>query len=118
MADDALPPVSIGELLGEHRELPADDDAMFTVDEIATTNTVLRGARLMIEDRLGEEAARPLADILRMAQSTLLTAVLEDDLNDGALLEGMARMLGERLGLVNQDDDLLGGLPYGESLRA
>ena len=45
------------------------------------------------------------------------TLVMEDDLDDGALLEGMARMLGERLGLKSEDDPL-GGLPYGESLLA
>jgi hypothetical protein len=90
--------VSLTELLGEHRELPGDDDAMFTVEEIATTNTVLRGTRLMLNDRIGEEAAKPLADILAWTQSILFAMVLEDEADEHSQLKYLAGMFGMMLG--------------------
>lgn len=106
----------IGELMGEHRDLPAEGEAMFEVEEIATANTVLRGARSMIEDRLGEDVARPLGTVLLWAQSILLTAVLDDDNEDAGTLSRAAELFRKRLG--DDDEGSLEGLPYGSALRA
>ena len=108
---------SLAELLGEHRNLPGDDEAMFTADEIATTNTVLRGTRLMLNDRIGAEAARPLVDILAWAQSILFTMVLEDETNEHSQLEHMADMFAEVLG-DEARAEIRGQLPYGKTIDA
>ncbi len=118
MLDDAEEQVFIGELLGEQRELPAEGEAMFVAHEIATAQTVLRGTRLMLEDRLGEEAARPLGDILRWAQTVVLSAVLEDDLPDGMLLEDLARAFAKRVGYSGSEGDGREDLPFGDAIRA
>jgi hypothetical protein len=109
--------VSLAEVLGEHRELPGDDDAMFTVEEIATTNTVLRGTRLMLNDRIGEEAAKPLADILAWTQSILLAMVFEDEVDEHSQLRYMAGMFGKVLG-DEERAEIKGHLPYGKAIVA
>ena len=109
--------VSLAELLGEHRDLPGEDEAMFTVEEIATTNTVLRGTRLMLNDRIGEDAAKPLADILAWAQSILFAMVLEDEADEHSQLEHMAGMFAEVLG-AEARAGLRGKLPYGAAIDA
>lgn len=108
--------VTIGELMGERRLLPGEGEAMFAVEEIATANTVLYGARVMIEDRLGAEAARSIGDILRWAQSIILTAMFDADATDAGILSAAAEMFRKRLG--DDDDDLLDNLPFGATLQA
>lgn len=118
MPDDAdRSTYEMRELLGEHRALPSDGEALFTIEEVATANTVLRGTRLMIEDRLGEDTALPLSDILRWAQSVILSVALEDDLDDGVLLQGLAETFRERIGYSGSDDEQL-ELPFGDAIRA
>lgn len=109
--------LSLAELLGEHRELPGDDDAMFTVEEIATTNTVLRGTRHMLNDRIGEGTAKPLADILAWAQSILFAMVLEDEADEHTQLKYMADMFAKMLG-DEERAEIQGHLPYGKAIDA
>lgn len=117
MADqrDDLSGVSISELMGEHRPLPGDGEAMFEVEEVAMANTVLRGARLMLEDRLGAEAARPLTTVLAWAQSIVIAAVLDDGLDGSPMVSPWVEALRERLALGN---DPLAGMPFRDALEA
>lgn len=108
---------SLADILGEHRDLPGDDEAMFTVEELATTNTVLRGVRMLLNDRIGEAEARPLAAILTWAQSIILTMVLEDAADDHSQLECMAEMFAAALG-DDAREDIEGQLPYGKTIDA
>lgn len=105
--------VSIGELMGEHRPLPDDGSAMFKVDEIAMANTVLRGARLMVEERLGADEAEPLSAVLAWAQSVIVAVVMDDPELEPVTLAAAADMLRQRLG-----DDALEGMPFGGILEA
>lgn len=107
--DEAL----IGELMGEHRPLPGDDEAMFDVDEVAMANTVLRGTRLMVEDRLGVDEAKPLSAVLAWAQSVIMAAVMDDPEMEPVTLAAAAEMMRTRLG-----DDAMEGMPFAGVLEA
>lgn len=108
---------SLAALLGEHRTLPHDGDAMFTVEEIATTNTVLRGTRRMLDDRIGEDVAKPLTDILAWAQAVLLAMVLEDEADEHSQLEYMADMFAKTLG-DEARAEIHGQLPFAKAIDA